>query len=343
MKFRFAYRSYCAAFRNPVRTAHNLWTERTGLILRLTDEEGSVGFGEAAPIPWFGTETVGEIEGLCRGFGESITDEQMAEVPSSLGCLRGALQAAKENLLKATPDQPPRIEAGAGYLTVAALLPAGRAALSKIPPLADAGFRTFKWKVGVDELAEELPLMDDVIAALPNGAKLRLDANGAWDRRRAERWLERCADRPIEFLEQPIAPDARGAEDLLLGLAGDYPTPLALDESVAVSAQIERWLRLGWAGIFVVKPTLLGNAVTMLERLRAAKAAVVFSSALETAVGAQRALRMAFNYDGPARALGFGVWPLFKDARLDGPHVAPFIRREDVAALNPENVWNALS
>ncbi len=42
-------------------------------------------------------------------------------------------------------------------------------------------------------------------------------------------------------------------------------------------------------------------------------------------------------------ALGFGVWPLFADARCDGPYAAPYLRREDVEALNPEAVWNALS
>ena len=100
------------------------------------------------------------------------------------------------------------------------------------------GFRIFKWKVGVGDVAEELPLLDEVCAVLPSGAKLRLDANGAWDRRKAERWLERCADRPVEFVEQPVATDARGADDLLRGLAEDFPTPIALDESIAGEGDI---------------------------------------------------------------------------------------------------------
>ena len=43
------------------------------------------------------------------------------------------------------------------------------------------------------------------------------------------------------------------------------------------------------------------------------------------------------------RALGFGVWPLFADARFDGPYLAPFLRAEDVERINVEAVWNALS
>jgi O-succinylbenzoate synthase len=139
--------------------------------------------------------------------------------------------------------------------------------------------------------------------------------------------------------------------------------------------------------VWVVKPSLLGGAA--LARLRAADADVVFSSALETAVGARAALRVAFAWDaqkgagvrsqesggaqrptsnvehstfkaqtpgnakpatqnqkpeaGVPRALGFGVWPLFADARFDGPHLAPFLRVTDVERINVEAVWNALS
>jgi O-succinylbenzoate synthase len=81
----------------------------------------------------------------------------------------------------------------------------------------------------------------------------------------------------------------------------------------------------------------------VIARLEKAKARVVFSSALETAVGAKAALRWAFAFDGEPRALGFGVWPLFQDQRFDGPHQAPFIRPRDVTAIDEEAVWNALN
>jgi O-succinylbenzoate synthase len=221
--------------------------------------------------------------------------------------------------------------------------------VARIEPLAGAGFRTFKWKVGVAPVGEELPLLDDVCAELPTGARLRLDANGAWDRRAAERWLERCAERPVEFVEQPCFADpAQGAaehrrtEDLLRGLAADYPTAIALDESLSREGDVERWIEAGWRGVWVIKPSLTGGAVTM-ARLRRADADVVFSSALETAVGARAALRVAFAWGKTQRALGFGVWPLFQDARFDGPHRAPFLWARDVERINVEAAWNALS
>lgn len=340
--YRFTYRRYALPFRSPVRTAHGAWGVREGVIVRLEREDGTVGWGEAAPIPWFGTETVDAVDAACRELGRDVDDARLDAVPAStLGCLHGALAAARR-------PAPAPTETAAR--PVAALLPAGRAALDVIEPRAEIGFRTFKWKVGVGAAADELALLDDLCARLPSGARLRLDANGAWDRRTAERWLERCAERPVEFVEQPaFAPTGEGAtavarvEDLLLGLAGDFPTPLALDESLVGPDDVTRWLGHGWPGFYVVKPTLLGDPSAALAALAQAKARVVFSSALETAVGAKAALRCAFEWSGPGFALGFGVWPLFAERRADGPATAPFIRWPDVMAINEEALWTALS
>ena len=364
MNYRFHFRRYRLPLRAAVRTAHGAWTEREGVIVRLEDEAGAAGWGEAAVIPWFGTETADEAEAACRALGEHVDDVRLAAVPARFRCVRNALASALGELASVPTTTVGTVRAShAPYLSVAALLPAGRAVLAAIPPKAEAGFRVFKWKVGVGDAADEMALLDDVCAALPGGAKLRLDANGAWDRRKAERWLGRCADRPVEFVEQPCFAPQGGAsqgtglrsreEDLLLGLASDFPTPLALDESLAGDGDVERWLGAGWRGVFVVKPSLLGDSAGVLERLaayfakaskaEAAKGGVVFSSALETAVGARAALRVAFGWPGEPRALGFGVWPLFADARFDGPAAAAFLRWEDVERIDPEAVWNALS
>ncbi len=344
MEYRFQYRRYRLPFRAPLRTAHGVKYEREGLIVRLEAASGCVGWGEVATLPWFGTETVEAAEAVCRGMGDDCTAMDLQAVPADLGCLRHALGAAQAGEVGLS---------AAKALPVAALLPAGREALARVAPLADAGFRVFKWKVGVESTTDELGMLDDLCAWLPAGAKLRLDANGVWDRRTAEKWLERTAGRPVEFVEQPCFAPRSGAsqgaalpgrtEDLLLGLAHDYPTPLALDESLVGADDVARWLELGWPGIFVVKPSLCGDIAGVLARLFAAKAEVVFSSALETGVGAKTALAAAWQWKGEPRALGFGVWPLFADARFDGPALAPFLRWEDVQRINPEAVWNALS
>ncbi|MFI5355920.1 MAG: o-succinylbenzoate synthase [Opitutales bacterium] len=341
MHYRLRHRRHRLLLRAPLRTAHGWWSEREVVWVQLEHPDGVRRYGEASPIPWFGTETADEIEAVLRDLGMEVDDARLDAVPVRLGCLRAALAAARAEV-----PAPANLAAW----PVAALLPAGRPALTVIEPLAEAGFRIFKWKVGVADVADELGLLDDLCARLPSGGRLRLDANGSWDRRAAERWLERCAERPVEFVEQPCFAAAkqgkaagRKAEDVLLGLAADYPTSLALDESLVSDGDVQRWLQMGWPGVFVLKLALLGDAPAALKALQAAGAKVVFSSALETAVGAKAALRRAFAWPGTRQALGFGVWPLFSDARFDGPAAAPFLRWADVAAIDEEAAWNAPS
>ncbi|HEY5078314.1 MAG TPA: o-succinylbenzoate synthase, partial [Opitutaceae bacterium] len=249
MDFRVELRRYCLPFRHPVRTAHGPWNAREGLYVRLERPDGSFGYGEACPVPHFGTETVDADEVFCQSMGSRMDGEALARVPGNLLALRNAFGSAMGD---GAPSPVHR------SLAVAALLPAGRAALDAAPPLADAGFRVFKWKVGVGAADDERSLLDDLIGALPAGSSLRLDANGGWNRRVAQQWMDHSVGRPVEFVEQPVAPDSKGAEDSLLGLSADYPVPVALDESIAADADVERWLGLGWQGIFVVKPSLLG-------------------------------------------------------------------------------------
>lgn len=354
--WKIEHRAYRLPFRQTVRTAHGPWVEREGFWIRAVRErEGRavVGWGEVAPIPWFGSESIREADEALAGLAghaENL-DEALARVPAHCVSVRAGLAAAlgAERLERGVGSNERGGEREpAKFLSVAGLLPAGRPALDVVDARLELGFRVFKWKVGVLPAPDEWALLDDLLGRLPEGARLRLDANGAWDRRTAERWLERAAERPIEYVEQPIASDARGADDLLLGLAGDYPVPIALDESVNSARDVERWLAAGWPGVWVIKPALIGDPAALLARLSAARADVVFGSALETVVGARSALRLAFAWADahggtPAsrRALGFGVWPLFQDASANAPIVGPFVRREDVEHFNLEALWNA--
>ena len=359
-----AYRRYRLLFLRAVRTAHGLWTEREGVVVRMEDGKGRFGYGEVAPLPWVDTATLVEVGGMLEKLGDELDAASIELLDESHGCLQFALAAALTDAGRmdrnppdsgespSARDSAPCLAPGATpRLPVAALLPAGRAALAAADQARSDGFVVFKWKVGVLGAADEQALLDDLLARLPDGAKLRLDANGAWTTRQAAQWLNRCAERPIEFVEQPCLADAaqgaagrRRTDDILLGLARDYPTRLALDESVAGLASLRRWLGCGWPGVVVVKPALMGMPANVLALLGQHKADVVFSSALETAVGQRAALRMAFQFKGPQpRALGFGVTPLFRDGRFDGPPRAPFLSIDAVERMDLEAVWNALN
>lgn len=331
MRYRIAYRAYCRPLTVPLRTAHGAWTEREGVLVRLEREDGGVGYGEAAPIPWFGTETVAEVTAALAELGADATEAELDAVPARLGCLRYALGAARAGKWATVADAPTR-------LPVAALLPAGRAALAALPERIEAGYLAAKWKVGVGRAEEELPLLDDLLGMLPGYFKLRLDANGAWDRRTAEKWLARCAERPVEFVEQPVAP---AAEDTLRGLAEDFPVTLALDESVTGLAAAAAWQERGWRGVFVLKPALAGPLDELVAWAERTKPDLVFSSAIETALGRAQWLRAVFACGLTKRALGVGIGPVFGDRTWDGPAVGPLMDAVWSDGVNAEDLWNA--
>ncbi|SDS45837.1 o-succinylbenzoate synthase [Opitutus sp. GAS368] len=352
MAYRFEFKPYRLPLRAPLRTAHGAWTEREGLLVRLEDPAGRVGYGEIAPLSWFGTETLAEAGEICRKFGATVTDELLDAVPSRFGCVRFALACAKSEVerglrtrLGESTEQKTRPEAGFHLTTntrlpVAALLPAGREALAALPAKLEAGYLAFKWKVGVGAVDDELGIFDDLLAALPAYAKLRLDANGGWDRRQAAKWLARCAERPVEFVEQPVNP---GDEAALLGLAADFPVTLALDESVTGLAAAQRWQGQGWRGVFVLKPALTGPLAELAAWVAATKADIVLSSAIETALGRAAILRAALTQPLTQRALGFGVGEIFGDRRWDGPFLGPVLDGSWIKGVEPEVIWNALN
>jgi len=184
------------------------------------------------------------------------------------------------------------------------LLPAGEAALEVWQTLWNQGYRTFKWKIGVAPIQDELKVFDKLIQALPPGVKLRLDANCGLNLQQAKEWLWACDSAGVEFLEQPLPVHQF---DSLLELSAQYSTPIALDESVATLTQLQTCYQNGWRGIFVIKPCIAGSPKLLRQFCQKHPIDTVFSSVFETAIGRQAALKLAAELSHPNRAVGFGV------------------------------------
>lgn len=318
---RLEMRPYRRPFRRSLTTHHGPWSVRTGLLLRLTDGAGRVGWGEVAPIPWFGTETLAAAQAYLQHLGPQPSLAAIQATPDSLPACQFGLQAALHTLAEDWPPPLPLTPQN-----TCALLPAGEAALSAWSEDWQRGHRTFKGKIGVFAPEAELAWLERLCAALPTDATLRLDANGGLTPALARRWLQRCGTRSqVEFLEQPL-PVQNWAE--LRSLAAEFPGKVALDESVATLPQLASVVTAGWSGPVVIKPAIAGHPDRLRQRCQSSSLQVVLSSALETPVGQTAALRLAATLPGAGdRALGFGVGHWFAD---------------DWAALSPEALWQRL-
>lgn len=295
--YRYRYSPYRIPFRRPLAMPWGSWSERQGIIVTLEDEEGRQGQGEIAPLPEFGSETYPAALAFCQNFPPQPRREDLDPIPDRLPCCQFAFASALL-ALESPPFLPPQ---DWPYSYLLPLDRDGLPALEDLPP-----FPVYKWKIGRRQLAAESAELPRILEKLPPSAQLRLDANGALTLAESQKWLA-LADRwrRIEFLEQPLAP-SRLPE--MRRLANDFATPIALDESLSSGKMLERLFREDWPGLYVLKVALLGAPQGLtpgLQQIPDNK--IIYSSALETAVGRQNALQWVAQWGGPKRALGFGV------------------------------------
>ncbi|MEA2473086.1 MAG: L-Ala-D/L-Glu epimerase [Thermoleophilaceae bacterium] len=209
-------------FREPFVTSSGVVPARELVLLRLEDENGLVGYGEAAPFePYDGVPLEAVLAALTNGGDED-----------GLPQARAAEEMARLDLAARRAGQPVG-EVGAEAIAVNRTLPAG-------PPEEIArrakegvrdGFACFKVKVGLPDDAERVAAVRAAIGPWP---ALRVDANGAWTVHEAVAAIESLAVFDLELVEQPCR-----TLDELAEVRRRLPgVPIAADEPIATAADV---------------------------------------------------------------------------------------------------------
>lgn len=308
---RLQWRPFGFALPQPLATAAGTVHQRRGWLLRLQGEQGGMGWGEAAPLDGRLEPVAAAIEAL-----GSANPRDGLEAALAAGDLPVALAFALGAALAELDGSPRRRWLAAP--ASARLLPAGPAALEALDRGAPA--TVFKWKVAVFPYPLERELLEQLLQRLPAAARLRLDANGGWDRSTADAWAERLAHEPrLQWLEQPLDPaDVAG----LAALADRLP--VALDESL----QRQPTLRQSWPGWQVRRPSQEGDPRPLLAALEQGTPRLMLSTAFETGI-ARRWL------DHLAALQAEGPTPV-------APGLAPGWQAPGgLASADPETVWAA--
>lgn len=324
---------YKRAFRRPLRTALGVWAIREGFILRVK-EAGFVGFGEVAPLPEFGTENIG----AAGAFLERLLQEPELEVPSNLlSCAFGLSAAARSHCTQVSAHNS---VAATKHYEVSALLPAGsygqRIAVKKVK----AGYKSLKWKIGVEPIAKEQVEVIGLLGSLPQGVTLRLDANASLSVEDLDSWLKLLTNhlKRIDYLEQPLAV---GQEAAMAERMADTGIAIALDESLNGMGAAQ-WLEAGaWVGPLVIKAPLMGNVDVLAEKLKPLSEQIIFSSVFETGIGLQNTLLIADLLSSRDRPIGYDTLDAFDD-ELTPLEPSPFIRKEALNNYTAEQIWDLL-
>lgn len=300
--YQFEFRLYRRKFKRSLLTHHGSWDIREGIILRLIDETGRVSWGEIAPLSWFGSETLEQAWNFCKNLPQEITTDRIFAIPSALPACQFGFESAWEMGNRKEENEAKSSQFPLSYSN---LLPTGESALQAWQTPWEQGSRTFKLKIGVANIEEEIKIFKQLIQALPASTQLRLDANGGLEQQQAHQWLK-IADEVgiVEFLEQPLPPQ-KFAEMLEMSL--QYSTPIALDESVATLKQLEDCYKRGWRSIFVIKVAIFGSPKYLRQFCQAHEIDAVFSSVFESAIARKAAIKLATELSHTHRALGFGV------------------------------------
>jgi o-succinylbenzoate synthase len=289
-------------FRQPFATANGVVAARDLLLLRIEDEDGIAGFGEAAPFEPY----------------DGVSLDRVADALAEPGLANGgappqayaAEEMARLDLAARSADRALG-EPGAEAIAVNRTLPAGppEEVAAAARRGVRAGYSCFKLKVGLPDDAERVAAVRRAIGPWP---ALRVDANGAWSAEEAVATLPALAEHDIELVEQPC----RTLRELA-HVRHTLGIPVAADESVASVADVEAAARAGACDAVNVKLAAAGGFTAARETVRAAAAHGLepyLSSTLDGPWGIAAALQVAASED-VSLACGLATLELF-DAEL---------------------------
>ena len=313
--------------RHPFVIARGGRSEYEVVWARITDEDGTEGWGEASPSAYYGENArtvLTALEALSTHLPEDPFDLEEAErrfervVPRN-GAARAALSGALHDLVGKRLGQPlwrlwgldPR-QAPRSSFTIGIDTP--EAIRGKVGEAAE--YPVLKIKLGGERDEEVLRTIRAV-----TDRPIRVDANAGWTRERAIAMLPVLKEYGVELLEQPLAPD--DLEGLAAVRRASPGIPVVADESCIVATDIPKVAgAVDGINIKLAKCGGLREALRMIATARAHGLLVMVGCMIETSIGITAAAHFTplvdvADLDGAALT----VDDPFVGARIDGGQI----------------------
>ena len=298
--------------------------ERELLIVRLSDKDGSYGYGEAAPLEPYDGVSLERVRRALERYAPALADSrqlngaqiidtcrQLDDLPQALAAIDLALwdRAGRRagqpvaNMISDAPSTTVPVNATLSALDRASVATQAAAAVQD-------GYTCLKLKVG---LGDDAGRVAAARAAAGPRAALRLDANGAWDVEQAVATIEALSPAGLELVEEPVH-----------GLAAMR----AVRERVAVRVAIDETaaelgaLSAGVADAVCLKIARCGGISGLLAAatlVRTTGADVYVASTLDGPLGVAAALQAAAALASRGTLPHCGLATLGMFADLDSP------------------------
>jgi len=273
----------------PIVTKGHKITSRCGLLVKLSTDLGSIGWGEVAPLPGFSRESLS----LAKKDGLKLKTTLIgSELPADLTpegkgwsrwmllddlvpSVRCGLELALWNL---QVNEEPRKK-----VLVNGLLTGSHAeVLRSAREMAESGYKAVKLKVGGQPIDQEIEITWKVREAIGDKVNLRLDANRAWNLDEAVKFGKAVFPCNVEYIEEPTT---RPQEvEAFFSRCG---VPVALDETL-LELSFEALEKQRGIAAVILKPTFLGGfqrALHLAKKAQSLGLQPVVSSCFESGVG----------------------------------------------------------
>jgi o-succinylbenzoate synthase len=328
----FKYTSYQIDFKQPVKTGITEISNKKGFIVEIADDKGHKGFGDASPLPLFGSENFEDVnesfEKIQSDFPKFSIEDNVESIDMFLDFLRDlptvrhALeQALLELLIKQTGSSPELIfnKSFSDEIEVNGLIGilSPKETARKAEELMTRGYRTLKLKSGSEDFSYDYERLKEVREKIGNKLKLRIDVNGKWSFEEAINHIKRLEVLDLEFIEQPVI-----QTNELLELSKASSVAIAADESIRDFDTAVKMLRKdNHLNYIVIKPMLVGGILNSLKLVALAERngkKVVISSSFESDVG-RRALLLCAAASNSSLAHGLGVTENYRNYETEFP------------------------
>jgi o-succinylbenzoate synthase len=245
----------------PIVMSHITVYQSDNVLVKVTTDDGVVGWGEGVEATDLTGETQRSIHSAIEFLGERIIGEDpmrrssiwadMSSMMYANETAAGAIDIALHDIAGKVLDVPiAELLGGVVRREVPALTMVGSGVpaddIAAARTKYDAGYRWFKVKLGIGDVADELQTVLGIRAELPDDAIVCGDANQGWSEPEAIRFLQALAGQNVRFIEQPIPQGDHGA---MLRVTHASPIPICADQSVHSFSDIASFWRTGVAGV----------------------------------------------------------------------------------------------
>ena len=274
--------------------------------LKVTDDNNSgvIGWGEAGPLSELSIDDVPDFESRLKAvvhsfqgkpipIGINEVNQLLQEIPEKLPSVRFGMETALLDLVHGgtkrifknkfyDKSQPIQIN-GLVWMGDSDLM------MRRLEEKIEQGFKCIKVKIGAIDFEEEMKLLERARSKFSsNELELRVDANGAFDPKKARDVLARLKVLEVHSIEQPI----KAGEVLdMRDLCAETPVPIALDEElIGNTTYTEKYwlLKVIQPQYIILKPSLIGGFNATKEWIEIAEEFGVdwwVTSALESNIG----------------------------------------------------------